>query len=92
MAQATPYHARMRSPSDPGRAAGTAVRFFERAGPDARAALERLGRELVATGTGVELLASDERDDLWLLVARGGGAEPPLDAGTRCWRFRTTDA
>jgi hypothetical protein len=82
----------MASPSDPGRAAGSAVRFFERAGPDARAVLERLGRDLVAAGAGVELLASEEREDLWLLVARGGATAPPLDTHTRCWRFRTADA
>jgi hypothetical protein len=82
----------MGPPSDPGRGTGTAVRFFERAGPGARAALERLGRDLAAGGAGVELLASDERADLWLLVARGGEDEPALDAGTRCWRFRTPPA
>jgi hypothetical protein len=82
----------MRSPTEPGRAAGTAVRFFERAGPGARAALERLGREVAVAGAGVELLESEQRADLWLLVARGGGAEPALDAATRCWRFRAPDA
>jgi hypothetical protein len=81
----------MRIPSDTGRAAGTAVRFFERAGPDARAVLGRLGDDLAAAGVVSELLASDERDDLWLLIARGAGPEPALDADTRCWRFRTVD-
>jgi hypothetical protein len=78
-------------PSDTDRAAGTAVRFFERAGPDARAVLARLGHDLAAAGVAIELLASDERDDLWLLIARGAGVgpEPALDAHTRCWRFRT---
>jgi hypothetical protein len=79
----------MRPPSDPGDT-GTAVRFFERAGGDARAVLERLARRLADGGGHVELLASDEREDLWLLVARGGEeVEPALDAATRCWRFRT---
>ena len=82
----------MRPPSDPGHT-GTPVRFFERAGSDARAVLERLGRRLTDGGGHVELLASDEGEDLWLLIARGGEElEPALDADTRCWRFRTPGA
>ena len=68
------------------------VRFFERSGPDARAVLECLRRDLLAGGAQVELLASEDRDDLWLLVARGGGPEPSLDAATRRWRFRSGGA
>jgi hypothetical protein len=84
--RAAPYHTGMRAPCDPGR--GATVRFFERAGPDTPAALERLARDLVAGGAEVELLVSDDRSDLWLLIARGGGSEPAVDAATRCWRFR----
>jgi hypothetical protein len=80
----------MRAPTDPGR--GASVRFFERAGPEAPAVLERLGRALVAGGAQVELLVSDDRSDLWLLIARGGGTAPTVDAATRCWRFRNVDA
>jgi hypothetical protein len=80
----------MRAPTDPGR--GATVRFYERAGPDAPTTLERLGRALVAAGAEVELLVSDDRSDLWLLVARGGGPEPAIDAATRRWRFRRPDA
>jgi hypothetical protein len=80
----------MRAPSDLGR--GSTVRFYERAGPDAPTALESLGRDLVAGGAQVELLVSDDRSDLWLLIARGGGTEPAVDAATRCWRFRNREA
>jgi hypothetical protein len=76
----------MRAPTDPGRT--DVVRFFERAGPDAPTFLERLARDLVEGGAQVELLVSDERSDLWLLIARGGGPEPAIDPATRCWRFR----
>jgi len=67
------------------------VRFFERAGPDARVALQRLGRELRAGGAEVELLVGTDQPDRWLLAVRGGGAEPQLDAATRRWRFRAVD-
>jgi hypothetical protein len=68
------------------------VRFFERAGSDARAVLERLRLDLVAGGAEVELLVSDDRADLWLLIARGGGPEPALDDAVRRWRFRSVAA
>lgn len=68
------------------------VRFFERAGSDARAVLERLRLDLVAGGAEVELLVSEDQADLWLLVARGGGPEPALDAAVRRWRFRSVAA
>jgi hypothetical protein len=80
----------MRAPSPSGR--GATVRFFERAGPDTPATLERLARDLVAGGAEVELLVSDDRSDLWLLIARGGGPDPTIDAATRCWRFRNPPA
>lgn len=71
-------------------ARGRDVTFFERAGDDARAALERLGRNLRDEGAEVELLASADQAGLWLLVARGG---PEIEAadGTRRWRFRTVE-
>jgi len=72
--------------SPPDGADGRHVRFFERAGDDARAALETLARRLREGGAAVELLASAERPDLWLLTARGG-PEVPVDDGTRTWRF-----
>ncbi|MDA0699589.1 MAG: hypothetical protein O3A02_00040 [bacterium] len=81
----TPRH---REPPD----APDAVRFFEREGADARAALERLREDLVDGGANVELLVSDDRADLYLLVVRGGGPEPALDRATRRWRFRTASA
>jgi len=72
--------------SPPDGADGRHVRFFERAGDDARAALETLARRLREGGAAVELLASAERPDLWLLTARGG-PEVPVDDATRTWRF-----
>lgn len=66
------------------------VRFYERAGGDARATLEALARDLRAGGAEVELLASAERPGLWLLTARGG-PEVAVDAATRTWRFRTVE-
>jgi hypothetical protein len=81
-----------RVPGDPGHAGDTPpaelVRFFERGGPDGRAALMRLRGALVADGASVELLVGDDRPDLHLLVVRGGGADPDVDAATRVWRFR----
>jgi len=76
----------MQRPREPD--SGRDVRFFERAGDDARATLERLGDRLQAEGAEVELLASADQPGLWLLVARGG---PEVEAaeGTRRWRFRT---
>jgi len=64
------------------------VRFFERGGPDGRSVLERLRAALVADGASAELLVGDGRPDLHLLVVRGGGADPDVDAATRVWRFR----
>ena len=69
---------------------GRDVRFFERAGEDARATLEHLGRRLRAEGAEVELLASADQPGLWLLVARGG-PEVEAAAGTRRWNFRTVE-
>jgi len=69
---------------------GRDVRFFERAGDDARATLERLGRRLRAAGAEVELLASADQPSLWLLVVRGGPEVETAD-GTRRWRFRTVE-
>ncbi|MFO8150174.1 MAG: hypothetical protein R6T93_07755 [Trueperaceae bacterium] len=66
------------------------VRFFERAGADARPTLEALARRLREGGAQVELLASSEQPGLWLLTARGG-PEVAGDAGTRIWRFRTVE-
>jgi hypothetical protein len=71
-------------------ASGRDVRFFERAGDDARATLERLGRSLRDEGAEVELLASADQPGLWLLVARGGPEVEAAD-GTRRWRFRTVE-
>lgn len=68
------------------------MRFFERGGPGARESLERLGRDLRASGAEVELLTSLDQPGLWLLTARGGGPEPDVDERTRRWRFRRADA
>ena len=76
----------MQRPPEP--AGGHHVRFFERAGADARATLEALARRLHQGGAEVELLASTEQPGLWLLTARGG-PEVAVDAATRTWRFRT---
>lgn len=73
------------------------VRFVELAGADAPARLAPLAAALRAGGARVELLASLDRDDLWLLVARGGAAvaggdtddAPVPPAGARTWRFRS---
>jgi hypothetical protein len=70
------------------RAGAHHVRFFERAGADARATLEALALRLREGGAEVELLASAERPGLWLLTARGG-PEVAVDAATRTWRFTT---
>ena len=67
---------------------GRPVRFFERAGADARPTLEALARRLRDGGAEVELLASSEQPGLWLLTARGG-PEVAVDAATRTWRFET---
>jgi len=72
------------------RAGDRHVRFFERAGRDARATLAALAGRLREGGAEVELLASDEQPGLWLLVARGG-PEVLADAATRTWRFTTVD-
>jgi len=72
------------------RAGGHLVRFFERAGADARATLEALAQHLRERGAEVELLASAEQPGLWLLTARGG-PEVAVDAATRTWRFTTVD-
>ncbi|MFN2321936.1 MAG: hypothetical protein ABR510_03130 [Trueperaceae bacterium] len=67
------------------------VRFFELAGPDARAALAPLADAWRRTGALVELLSAVDQDDLWLLVVRGGH-EPealPVPRGARVWRFRS---
>ena len=67
------------------------VRFFELAGADARAALAPLAEAWRSAGADVELLLAVDQDDLWLLVARGGG-EPgacPVPSGARVWRFRS---
>jgi hypothetical protein len=75
-------------PRPPDTAGGHHVRFFERAGADARATLEALARRLHEGGAEVELLASTEQPGLWLLTVRGG-PEVAVDAATRTWRFRT---
>jgi hypothetical protein len=72
------------------RVGGRHVRFFERAGSDARATLEALAGRLREGGAEVELLASTEQPALWLLTARGG-REVAVDAATRTWRFTTVD-
>jgi len=72
------------------RAGGHHVRFFERAGADARATLEDLARRLRDGGAEVELLASSEQPGLWLLTARGG-PEVAVDAATRIWRFEPVE-
>jgi len=72
------------------RVGGSHVRFFERAGADARATLEAVARRLREGGAEVELLASAEQPGLWLLTARGG-PEVAVDAATRTWRFTTVD-
>ncbi|MBW6455598.1 MAG: hypothetical protein K0A98_06910 [Trueperaceae bacterium] len=72
------------------RAGGGLVRFFERAGDDARATLEALARRLREGGAEVELLASSEQPGLWLLTARGG-PEVAVDAPTRMWRFERVE-
>ncbi len=64
------------------------VRFFERAGDDAGAVFEELRTTLIAGGASVEWLVGSDRPDLQLLVVRGGGPDPDVDADTRCWRFR----
>lgn len=67
------------------------VRFFELAGPDARAALTPVSDAWRRTGAEIELLAAVDQDDLWLLVVRGG-REPdalPVPRGARVWRFRS---
>jgi len=78
----------MQRPREPD--SGRDVRFFERAGDDARATLERLGDRLRAAGAEVEMLASADQPGLWLLVARGGPEVEAAD-GTRRWRFRTVE-
>jgi hypothetical protein len=66
------------------------VRFFELAGPDARAALDALAAAWRRAGADVELLAAVGQPDLWLLVARGGAepASPAAPPAARVWRFR----
>jgi hypothetical protein len=62
------------------------VLFLERAGSDALSVLDELATRLRADGADVTLLRSAERDDLYLIVARGAGAiDAP--APTRAWRF-----
>jgi hypothetical protein len=67
------------------------VRFFELSGTDAADALAPLADAWRGAGADVELLAAIDQDDLWLLVARGGGepAAPRVPTGTRVWRFRS---
>jgi len=67
------------------------VRFFEVAGAAGRTTLEPLGRAWRAAGARTDLLASLDRDDLWLLVVRGGRDDEvtaPDDPAIRTWRFR----
>ncbi|MDF1522642.1 MAG: hypothetical protein P1P87_07465 [Trueperaceae bacterium] len=78
------------SPS-PSRDDGASVRFVELAGTDATRVLRALAADWRAAGAAVELLASTDQPDLWLLVARGGdpGAGPAAPTGARVWRFRS---
>lgn len=70
---------------------GHDVHFFELTGIDARSTLAPLAVAWRRVGADVELLAAVDRDDLWLLVARGGSepASLPVPAGARVWRFRS---
>lgn len=64
------------------------VRFVELAGDDARERLTPLADAWRVAGAAVELLRSRDRDDLWLLVVRGGGEAPAaVPADARTWRF-----
>lgn len=67
------------------------VRFVELAGADARAALVALADAWRRAGADVELLAAVDQEDLWLLVARGGGERdaPGVPQRARVWRFRS---
>jgi hypothetical protein len=67
------------------------VRFVELAGADARAALLPLADAWHRAGADVELLAAVDQEDLWLLVARGGGEPhgPDVPKRARVWRFRS---
>lgn len=68
------------------------VRFFEIAGADARGLLEPLAAAWRAAGAATDLLASLDRDDLWLLVVRGGRAGEVVARpapSVRTWRFRS---
>lgn len=65
------------------------TRFYELAGNGAREALEALARRLRAGGARARLLVSDDRTDLYLVVADGDPlpvVTPP--AGCRVWSFR----
>lgn len=65
------------------------TRFYELAGSGARAALEGLARRLRDGGARARLLESEDRADLYLVVADGDplpGVTPP--EGCRVWSFR----
>lgn len=81
----------MTSPPSPSPSDGAAVRFVELAGADAGRVLQALASDWRAAGATVELLASSDQADLWLLVARGGdpAAAPVAPTDARVWRFRS---
>lgn len=67
------------------------IHFFEMSGPDAYRTLRILAAACIRAGNHTELLVSDDRPELYLLLCRGAGPDESPAAGVRHWTFRPLD-